>query len=169
MFLPVTPDSHEAAITEPVARFLNPMVVDIRPAPGSANYYFYQHATGQVIFCITPNPNIWGCDCHETSTFLPMVARRMVDVMPRLANLRVRRTWRGLYPMTPDGFPLIGWSQEARGLVVAAGMCGQGLMLGPGVAELLVRMLQYRHSEEDERILQILSPYREFAEQEKLK
>jgi len=169
MYLPVNPDSHEAAITEPVARFLNPMVVDIRPAPGSANYYFYQHATGQIIFCITPSPNIWGCDCRETSTFLPMVARRMVDLMPRLSNVRVRRTWRGLYPMTPDGFPLIGWSQEVRGLLVAAGMCGQGLMLGPGVAELLVRMLQYRQSEEDKEILQILSPYREFAGQEKLK
>jgi sarcosine oxidase subunit beta len=30
---PVRPDSHEAAITEPVARFLGPMIVDIRPAP----------------------------------------------------------------------------------------------------------------------------------------
>jgi sarcosine oxidase subunit beta len=48
-------------------------------------------------------------------------------------------------------------------------MCGQGLMLGPGLAELIVRMLQYRQSEEDEQILQILSPYREFAGQEKLK
>ena len=47
--IPVTPDSHEAAITEPVAHFLDPMVVDIRPVPGSSNYYFYQHITGQII------------------------------------------------------------------------------------------------------------------------
>ena len=44
---PVHPDSHEAGITEPVAPFLRPMVVDIRPAPGSKNYYFYQHKPGQ--------------------------------------------------------------------------------------------------------------------------
>ena len=30
--VPVMPDSHEAGITEPVERFLEPMVVDIRPA-----------------------------------------------------------------------------------------------------------------------------------------
>jgi sarcosine oxidase subunit beta len=60
MPLPVKPDSHEAAITEPAARFLDPMVVDIRPVAGSSNYYFYQHSTGQIVFCITPNPNIWG-------------------------------------------------------------------------------------------------------------
>ena len=46
--VPVRPDSHEAAITEPVARFLHPMIVDIRPVPGSSNYYFYQHYTGQI-------------------------------------------------------------------------------------------------------------------------
>jgi sarcosine oxidase subunit beta len=165
----VNPDSHEAAITEPVQRFLKPLVVDIRPAPGSTNYYFYQHATGQIIFCITPSPNIWGCECCETSSFLPMIARRLVEVMPCLANLRVRRTWRGLYPMTPDGFPLIGWSQEVDGLLVAAGMCGQGLMLGPGVGELLARMVMDDLSESDAEILSLLSPYREFAGQEKLK
>ncbi len=57
--LPVKPDAHEAAVTEPVAPFLKPMIVDIRPTDSSVNYYFYQHATGQIIFCITPNPSIW--------------------------------------------------------------------------------------------------------------
>ncbi len=85
--LPVKSDSHEAAITEPVARFLGPMIVDIRPAIGSSNYYFYQHITGQIIFCITPSPNAWGEDINETSSFLPMVSRRMIEVMPRLKNL----------------------------------------------------------------------------------
>jgi len=56
MNIPVNPDSHEAAITEAVAPFLKPMIVDIRPTAGSANYYFYQHRTGQIVFCITPDP-----------------------------------------------------------------------------------------------------------------
>jgi sarcosine oxidase, subunit beta len=167
--VPVKPDSHEAAITEAVARFLNPMVVDIRPVTGSSNYYFYQHYTGQIVFCITPSPNIWGEDLRETSSFLPMVARRMVDVMPRLANIRVRRTWRGLYPMTPDGFPIVGWSKEVEGYLLAVGMCGQGLMLGPGLGELLTRMVKNSLTESDLEILGILSPYRQFAGQEKLK
>jgi sarcosine oxidase subunit beta len=167
--VPVRPDSHEAAITEAVAPFLKPMVVDIRPVTGSANYYFYQHATGQIVFCITPSPSLWGEDCRETSEFLPMVARRMVDVMPRLANLRVRRTWRGLYPMTPDGFPMVGWSKEVECYLLEVGMCGQGLMLGPGLGELLARMVTHTLTESDDEILGILSPYRQFAGQEKLK
>ncbi len=132
---PVTPDSHEAGITEPVAPFLKPMVIDIRPSEDSANYYFYQHDTGQVIFCITPNPLIPGTDRRETSVFLPQISRRMVGLMPRLKNLKVRRTWRGLYPMTPDGAPILGEVRDLQGYVNAVGMCGQGFMLGIGVGQ----------------------------------
>ncbi len=167
--VPVTPDSHESAITEPVARFLQPMVVDIRPSPGSANYYFYQHITGQIIFCITPNPSIWGDNVQETSDFLPMVAKRMVEVMPRLSNIRVRRTWRGLYPMTPDGLPILGWADNMPGYLLAVGMCGQGFMLGPSMGELITRMILGTLNEEDKLLLQLLSPARSFAETEKLK
>ena len=165
----VTPDCHEAAITEAVARFLDPMVVDIRPVPGSSNFYFYQHYTGQIVFCITPSPPIQGFDTRETSEFLPMVARRLLDVMPKLKNIRVRRTWRGLYPMTPDGFPIVGWTEEGEGLLLAVGMCGQGFMLGPALGELLARMVTGALEPEDHQVLEHLSPYREFAGQEKLK
>jgi sarcosine oxidase, subunit beta len=167
--LPVNPDCHEAGITESVAPFLEAMVVDIRPGPGSSNFYFYQHKTGQIIFCITPNPSIWGFDVAETAVFLPQVARRMIDVMPKLQNIRVRRTWRGLYPMTPDGAPIVGWSKEVSGLLNAVGMCGQGFMLGPGMGELLARMVGGQLTAEDDQVLEILSPYREFKGQEKLR
>lgn len=167
--MPVRPDAHESAITEPVARFLHPMVVDIRPMPGSTNFYFYQHITGQILFCITPDPSVWGFDRQETSSFLPMVASRLVDVMPRLMNIRVRRTWRGLYPMTPDGFPIVGWSNEVQSYLMAIGMCGQGFMLGPGLAEMLVRMVKNETTPSDHQILEILSPYRQFVQEEKLK
>jgi sarcosine oxidase subunit beta len=166
--VPVVPDSHEAGITEPVARFLEPMVVDIRPAAGSKNYYFYQHAPGPVVFCITPDPPIVGTDRRETSVFLPMVARRMVGLMPKLANVKVRRTWRGLYPMTPDGFPIVGRARGLEGYVYAVGMCGQGYMLGPGVGDLLSRLVQDALEPEDEEVLAELSPYRSFGAEEKL-
>jgi sarcosine oxidase, subunit beta len=167
--LPVKPDSHEGAVTEAVARFLEPMIVDLRPVEGSANYYFYQHDTGQVIFCITPCPSIWGPDVRETSSFLPMVAKRMVDIIPRLRNLRVRRTWRGLYPMTPDGLPIVGETKELPGFFLGAGMCGQGFMLGPGLGELLTRLVQKKLTEVDRDTLSYFSPYREFKGMEKLK
>jgi sarcosine oxidase subunit beta len=98
-----------------------------------------------------------------------MVARRLIRLMPRLQNVRVRRTWRGLYPMTPDGLPIVGWSRNVEGLLLAVGMCGQGFMLGPGVGGLLARTVQDTLTTEDEQVLVELSPYRTFEGQEKLR
>jgi sarcosine oxidase subunit beta len=167
--VPVQPDSHEAGITEPVEPFLKPMVVDIRPMEGSANYYFYQHHTGQILFCVTPNPPIIGLDRRETSVFLPQVARRLTGIMPRLKNLKVRRTWRGLYPMTPDGAPIVGKVQGLRGYINAVGMCGQGYMLGPGLAVYLRQLITGEMDQEACQVLDRLSPYRAFAGAEALK
>ncbi len=167
--IPVEPDCHEAAITEPVQPFFQCMVVDIRPAPGSKNFYFYQNPHGQVVFCITPDPPIVGTDHRETSAFLPQVCTRLVGLLPRLGNLRVRRTWRGLYPMTPDGSPIVGWNREVEGLLHATGMCGQGLMLGSGVGEIVARLVAGAPEPDDEIILREFSPYREFKGMEKLK
>ena len=167
--IPVSPDSHEGGITEPVKPFFKAMVVDLRPGPGSNNYYYYQNPHGQVIFCITPDPPIFGVDKRETSVFLPQVAARMVALMPRLKNIRVRRVWRGLYPMTPDGSPLVGKNREVHGLIHGTGMCGQGYMLGPGVGEIIARVVADQTSKEDNIVLDEFSLYREFRGEEGLK
>ncbi|MBZ5497185.1 MAG: FAD-binding oxidoreductase [Acidobacteriia bacterium] len=165
----IRPDCHEAAISEPVRRFFGPMVVDMRPSMDSKNYYFYQNFEGQVVFCITPDPAIYGADSDSTSEFFPMVAKRMVSLYPRLANLKVRRAWRGQYPNTPDGFPIVGSSRELPGFIHAIGMCGQGFMLGPGLGELIARMVAGEVDDDDRRILKSFDPYRDFSGMEALK
>jgi len=166
---PIQPDSHEAGITEPVAPFLGPMLVDIHPTERAANCYFFQLATGQVVFALTPTPIVSGFDRCETSGFLPIVSKRLISVVPRLAGLRVRRTWRGLYPMSPDGAPLVGWAKDVEGYLMAIGMCGHGFMLGPGLGELLDRVVRDDLTDEDRSVLEGLSPYRSFEGQAALK
>ena len=166
---PVVPDSHEGGITEPVAPFLGPMVVDIRPTERAANCYFFQLATGQIVFALTPKPIVPGFDCRETSEFLPIVSKRMIRLVPRLAGLRVRRTWRGLYPMSPDGAPLVGRSNEISGYIMAIGVCGHGFMLGPGLGELIDRVVRDDLADGDRQVLDGLSPYRSFERQAALK
>lgn len=167
--VPVKPDCHEAGITEPVEKFLAPMVVDIRPGEKSKNYYFYQNFEGQLIFCLTPNPPIWGYDRRSTSEFLPEISRRMINLLPTLKNVKVRRLWRGLYPMTPDGFPIV--ETDAGGLegyALAVGMCGQGFMLGPGIGWVLGEILSGARPKNDEMIANFRLK-RDFSGQEKLK
>ncbi len=172
--LPVIPESHEAGITEPVKKKFSTMVVDIKPATdkkfgNSKNYYFYQNKEGKIIFCLTPDPNIPGLDRLETSVFLPQIAKRMVNLLPRLKNIKIRRTWRGLYPMTPDGNPIIGKVDDIEGYINAVGMCGQGFMIGPGLGELLSRLITEKLSSKDYQMLEELGYSRDYYKIEDLK
>jgi len=172
--LPVVPESHEAGITEPVKKFFSTMVIDIKPATdkkfgNSKNYYFYQNKEGKIIFCLTPEPNIPGLDRFETSSFLPQIAKRMVNLLPRLKNIKIRRTWRGLYPMTPDGNPIIGKIDNIDGFINGIGMCGQGFMLGPGLGELLSRVITGKLSSKDHQMLGELAYSRDYYKIEDLK
>ncbi len=167
--LPVVPDAHEAGVTEPVERFFYPMVVDIEPTAHSENYYFYQDPEGSVLFCITPKPKRLGATKASTSEFLPMVVPRLLRICPRLRYLRVRRVWRGMYPGTPDDRPIVGFDRRVEGVFHAVGMCGQGLMLGPGLGQLVADKLVGELAPEDEDVFELLSPYRDFTAQELLR
>ena len=167
--LPVYPDSHESGISEPVKKFIDPLVVDLRPGTGTKNFYFYQNQEGKFILCLTPDPIIPGTNEMETSAFLPQVAERIVQLIPRTKHLKMRRTWRGLYPMSPDGSPIVGKIEGLEGYLNAVGMCGQGYMLGPGLGELISRIVQDKLTEKDDQTLIELSLNRDFGKIEKLK
>jgi sarcosine oxidase subunit beta len=171
MEIPVTPDSHEAGICAPVEPFLEPLVVDLRPGPEgrTANFYFGQNKEGQIIFCYTPRELFVGQNRESISEFLPILASRMVSLVPRLGNLLVRRIWRGCYPMTPDAIPIIDRAPHVEGLTLAVGMCGQGFMIGPGLGVMLARLVKDELTQEDQEVLDKFSAYREFAGMEKLK
>ncbi len=141
--VPVVPDSHEAGISAPVEQFLGPLVVDLRPGPEgrTANFYFGQNAEGQIIFCYTPKELFLGTNRESLSEFLPILANRMISLVPRLRNLLIRRIWRGCYPMTPDGVPIIDRAPGLDGLILAVGMCGQGFMMGPGVGKNVTSLI----------------------------
>ncbi len=167
--LPVFPDSHEAGITEPVERLFDPLIVDIRETPGSKNCYFYQNSEKRIIFCLTPDPLVPGTNRDSTADFLPVISKKMVDLLPRLANVRVRRVWRGCYPMTPDGMPVVGGSAAVKGYYYAVGLCGQGLMLGPGLSEDVVNLIKHGRPVTDQEIFDTLRLERDFSGAEKLK
>lgn len=162
--IPVNPDSHEAGITAPIKPFLNPLVVDIRPGDKgkTANFYFGQNLEGQIIFCYTPIKIFPGENRQATSEFMPIMARRMVNLIPRFKNLTIRRLWRGLYPMTPDGVAVVGKPSKVEGLYLGIGMCGQGFMMGPGVGLNLASLITKGKPLLKQKVFDLLSPDRDF-------
>jgi sarcosine oxidase subunit beta len=162
--VPVTPDSHEAGVSAPMKQFLAPLVVDLRPGPDgkTANFYFGQNHEGVIIFCGTPSTPLLGTNRESTSEFLPILARRMVGLLPRLRNMLIRRVWRGLYPNTPDGLPICDHIREVEGLYLAVGMCGQGFMMGPGVGRNMTNLILHSSPLMAADIFDRLRFYRDF-------
>ena len=160
----VIPDSHEAGISAPMERFFDPLIVDLRPGPEgkTKNFYFGQNDRGQVIFCYTPLAPILGTNRECTSEFMPILARRMIDLIPRLKNMLIRRAWRGLYPMTPDGIIILDQVKEVNGFYLAVGMCGQGFMLGPGVGRNMASFILSGRPIIPQNVFDSVSFYRNF-------
>jgi sarcosine oxidase subunit beta len=71
--------------------------------------------------------------------------------------------------MTPDGSPIIGKVDSLDDYILATGMCGQGFMLGPGVAELISHLILDDLTIYEQDVLKSLSLNRDFTSIEKLK
>jgi sarcosine oxidase subunit beta len=116
-------------------------------------------------------------DSHEAGIsapikqFLPplVVDMRPGPLIPKFKNLLIRRTWRGLYPMTPDGIPIIDQVKEVKGLILAVGMCGQGFMLGPGVGKNISSLVVDGSWMLAAEIQKTFSFYRDFSGEEAFK
>jgi glycine/D-amino acid oxidase-like deaminating enzyme len=162
--IPVTPDAHEAGISAPVKPFLAPLVVDMRPGiyGKTANFYFGQAKSGQIIFCYTPKDLYVGQNHENISEFMPILANRLISLIPRFKNLIIRRIWRGLYPMTPDGIPIVDKVKEVEGVFLGVGMCGQGFMLGPGVGKNITSLILNDKSTLPAEVHKAFSFYRDF-------
>jgi sarcosine oxidase subunit beta len=62
---------------------------------------------------------------------VPLLARRWRDA----PALRLRGGWHGLYPITPDGAPILG--ELEPGLYVLAGLGGNGIQLGGALGRVV--------------------------------
>ncbi|MCX8057864.1 MAG: FAD-binding oxidoreductase [Spirochaetes bacterium] len=162
--IPILADCHEAGITEPVKKWFNPLIVDIRPYKESKNFYFYQNNEGQIIFCLTPEPPIYCTSNLPTESFMLLSAQRFNNILPSISNLRIRRTWRGYYPNSPDGSPII--DEPLKNYIIIGGLCGQGFMFGPGISILIVKKLTDKLSEDDKKVLYDLRLSRSFNKKE---
>jgi len=83
---------------------------------------------------------------------------RLAHRYPRAADAPIVRAWAGLYDMTPDAHPIIGW--VADGIYAACGFSGHGFMQSPAVGRAVAEEILEVESE------LALAPYRlaRFAE-----
>ncbi|MBD3368305.1 MAG: FAD-dependent oxidoreductase [Candidatus Eisenbacteria bacterium] len=134
--LPITPWRREILVTEPVERFLDPMVISF-----SFGIYFRQTRHGAVIGGFADPDEQPGFNQTSSLDFLTTMSRKLGRLMPRLASVKIVRQWAGLYDATPDGQPILGHVPEVDGFIQACGFSGHGFMIAPKVSSLLAQLI----------------------------
>lgn len=72
------------------------------------------------------------------------IARRALDLLPGLGDVRLTAGWYGMRPMTPDGLPLVGRT-SIDGVFVHGGHGSIGMQSAPWTASMLAAVIEGRH------------------------
>ena len=146
--LPIRPLCRQLLETTPVADLSErlPMVVE-----AETGFHFRRSGEALVLAMADAEPR-WGFDEAVDESVYEDRLRRLAHRYPPAASARIARGRAGLYDMTPDAHPIIGWVGE--GVYAACGFSGHGFMQSPAVGRAVAEELLHGASELD------LSPYR---------
>ena len=126
--MPIHTRPLQAAVTEPVKFFLDPVVVS-----GSLHVYVSQTARGELVFGAATDP-FASYSTRGSLDFVESLAGHVLELMPGLPKMRLLRQWAGLCDMTPDFSPIIGPTPVA-GFYVDVGWGTYGFKAGPVAGE----------------------------------
>jgi sarcosine oxidase, subunit beta len=146
--LPVRPLCRQLFETTPIAALAPTMPMVLESETG---FHFRRHGESLRVAMHDPEPR-WGFEEWVDESVLPDRLARLARRFPAAAGSAVARAWAGLYDMTPDAHPIIGF--VADGVYAACGFSGHGFMQSPAVGRAVTEELLDGEAELD------LSPYR---------
>jgi sarcosine oxidase subunit beta len=137
-------------------------LVDVGPVDGlpadlpmtvedETTFHFRRRGKTLRLAMTEPKPR-WTSDEIVDEALVEDCRKRLARRYPSAAGASVVRAWAGLYDMTPDAHPIIGWVGD--GVYAACGFSGHGFMQSPAVGRAVAQELLVAESELD------LSPYR---------
>ncbi len=80
-------------------------------------------------------------DKTVTAPTMQSIARKMVELMPGIADVRILRSWAGVIGPTADGDPILELCASPRGFVVATGFAGNGFVTGPATGKVVSELI----------------------------
>lgn len=126
-----------------VVRPRDPLDVPIlHDAPN--HYYLRPAADGRIVIgdgTVLEPTETAGFATQADGGVVEGILERVAQRLPRLADARVERAWRGLLTAVPDRAPLVGEHPEAGGVILCTGGNGFGLMRSWTLGELAARLL----------------------------
>jgi len=150
--VPVTPLRNQIGIwrlARPLDRTL-PMVMDYIPHTGARGLYVAtfddaDHVLAglhsEELVSEAADPDTY--DRSADDAYLADTRAALERRMPDLPLGDVERAWAGLYPVSPDGLPIVGPAPEDPSVIQAVGGGGSGIQLSPIMGALAADWIAY--------------------------
>lgn len=128
--------------------YLMPSVMDYIPDSNRVGLYFRDEGPGRLIAGLhteeAVHPVAPGDEGRSAALeFTEQVAERFADRLPGLAEAQLGDVWAGIYPMSPDGRPVVGPEPSCDTIVTVAGAGGSGLQSSPALGALAADWIVY--------------------------
>lgn len=140
--VPMHKELMECLVTE-----AEPHMFDQMLGTAEADFYGHQSDHGSFVFGgmsgIELNNKDTGPKNSPSNAAItaPCICRGIMKYFPALENAKIVRTWAGYLDICQDGVPVLGFVDEAPGLVVACAFSGHGFGIAPAVGEQLARLI----------------------------
>lgn len=133
--LPISPLCRQLVDVGPVAELPQDLPMTIED---ETTFHFRRRGDTLRLAMTEPEPR-WTRDEVVDDALVADWRARLAHRFPPAAGAPVVRAWAGLYDMTPDAHPLIGWAAED--VYVACGFSGHGFMQSPAVGRAVAHEL----------------------------
>ena len=161
--VPVRPRKGHVLVTEPAAGWMSHTIIDYgfdaallegsasTPEDAIVGSVIQPLPTGNLL--IGGSAEGKGFDRVVDRHTLMRIGMQSLELMPAIGSLRVIRTYAGLRPWTPDGWPIIGACPEIDGVVFATGHNSAGINAGPVTGRIVADVVAGRRPIFDTRPL----------------
>ena len=140
----ILPQRHQALMARlatPLA-YVMPSIMDYVPASGGFGVYIRDDGPGRFIAGLHTeevihdivDPDDAGRDAPDE--YVALVGERLAHRLPGLEDMRLGDVWAGIYPMRPDGRPVVGPHPGRPSVVTVAGAGGSGLQSSPALGRI---------------------------------
>ena len=140
----ILPQRHQALMgrLETPLGYVMPSIMDYVPSSGGFGVYIRDDGPGRFIAGLHTeevihdivDPDDVGRDAPDE--YVALVAERLAHRLPGLLDMRLGDVWAGIYPMRPDGRPVVGPHPGRPSVVTVAGAGGSGLQSSPALGRI---------------------------------
>ena len=140
----ILPQRHQALMGRlpGTLAYTMPSIMDYVPSSGGFGVYIRDDGPGRFIAGLHTeevihdivDPDESGRDAPDE--YVALVGERLAHRLPGLEAMRLGDVWAGIYPMRPDGRPVVGPHPGRPSVVTVAGAGGSGLQSSPALGRI---------------------------------